>query len=310
MRHRPEASVTARESRRFKPWHRIPVLGFGTALAMGLLPLCADAQPVRERVSVGVVTISLTAQTSSGKPVRDLAPEDLSLRVDGQPVQIDSLTGSGRAASRREPAPAPGARESRPSAVTASEAAVASVAEPEQIAVLIDEGGSNSNDRRDVYRLLGRYLRDSMPAGQTIMVARSDGMKLDVLVPWTQKSGDIDAALGILASHPARPRIVSPHEITSLRGADLMGLKKEVLFARERLTDSILDDVEGIDPAFSEWLGQTRPLIHERLIDALQSSCPMRAKPLFRPPGRPQPRRSTGWIVKTSGPCVFLSRAM
>ena len=222
---------------------------FGILLAMGLQPLCAAAQPVRERVNVGVVTISLTAQTSSGKPVRDLVPEDLSLRVDGQPVRIDSLTGSGRASSRREPAPIPGALDRRPSETTAAEAAVAPAAEPEQIAVLIDEGGSNSNDRRDVYRLLGRYLRDSVPAGQTIMVARSDGMKLEVLVPWTQKPGDVDAALGTLANHPARPRIVSPHEITSLRGADLMGLKKEVLFARERLFRGMLYMIAAFPPA-------------------------------------------------------------
>jgi VWFA-related protein len=222
---------------------------FGILLAMGLQPPCAAAQPVRERVSVGVVTISLTAQTSSGKPVRDLALEDLSLRVDGQPVRIDSLTGSGRVTSRREPAPVPRAQENRPSAVTASEAAFAPAAEPEQVAVLIDEGGSNSNDRRDVYRLLGRYLRDSVPADQTIMVARSDGMKLDVLVPWTQKSGDVDAALGVLTNHPARPRIVSPHEITTLRGADLMGLKKEVLFARERLFRAMLYMLASFPPA-------------------------------------------------------------
>ncbi|HEV7394516.1 MAG TPA: BTAD domain-containing putative transcriptional regulator, partial [Burkholderiales bacterium] len=47
------------------------------------------------------------------------------------------------------------------------------------------------------------------------------------------------------------------------------GIVNPVLLARERLTDSILDDVEGIDPAFSDWLAETRPLIHERLIDAL-----------------------------------------
>ena len=93
MRHRPEASVMARESRRFKPWRLVSLPVFGTAAVMCLHPICAVAQPVRERVSVGVVTISLTAQTSSGKPVRDLALEDLSLRVDGQPVRIDSLTG-------------------------------------------------------------------------------------------------------------------------------------------------------------------------------------------------------------------------
>ena len=50
---------------------------FGILLAMGLQPLCAVAQPVRERVSVGVVTIS-------AKPRREAARGILrALRANG-----------------------------------------------------------------------------------------------------------------------------------------------------------------------------------------------------------------------------------
>ena len=52
------------------------------------------------------------------------------------------------------------------------------------------------------------------------------------------------------------------------------GLVHPLLLARERLTDDILDDLGGIDPAFSDWLAETRPLIHERLIDALTRLLP------------------------------------
>jgi DNA-binding SARP family transcriptional activator/TolB-like protein len=52
------------------------------------------------------------------------------------------------------------------------------------------------------------------------------------------------------------------------------GAVHPLLLARERLTDEILDDLEDIDPAFSEWLAETRPLIHERLIDALSKLLP------------------------------------
>jgi DNA-binding SARP family transcriptional activator len=52
------------------------------------------------------------------------------------------------------------------------------------------------------------------------------------------------------------------------------GIVHPLLLAHERLTDKILDDVEGIDPAFSDWLAETRPLIHERLIDALTRLLP------------------------------------
>jgi len=56
------------------------------------------------------------------------------------------------------------------------------------------------------------------------------------------------------------------------------GIVHPLLLARERLTDDILDDLEGIDPAFSDWLAETRPLIHERLIDALTRLLPDEAQ--------------------------------
>jgi DNA-binding SARP family transcriptional activator len=52
------------------------------------------------------------------------------------------------------------------------------------------------------------------------------------------------------------------------------GIVHPALLTRERLTDDILDDLEGVDPAFSEWLAVTRPLLHERLIDALTRLLP------------------------------------
>lgn len=52
------------------------------------------------------------------------------------------------------------------------------------------------------------------------------------------------------------------------------GVVHPTLLAQERLTDGILEDLEGVDPAFSDWLAETRPLIHERLIDALTRLLP------------------------------------
>ncbi len=52
------------------------------------------------------------------------------------------------------------------------------------------------------------------------------------------------------------------------------GVVNPLLFARERLTDEILDDVEDVDPAFSDWLMETRPAFHQRLIDALSKLLP------------------------------------
>ncbi|WP_198028209.1 BTAD domain-containing putative transcriptional regulator [Bradyrhizobium sp. WSM1743] len=58
------------------------------------------------------------------------------------------------------------------------------------------------------------------------------------------------------------------------------GIVHPLLLTRERLTDDILDDLESVDPAFSEWLAETRPLIHERLIDALTRLLPSETDPV------------------------------
>ncbi|MEQ1519065.1 MAG: BTAD domain-containing putative transcriptional regulator, partial [Usitatibacteraceae bacterium] len=52
------------------------------------------------------------------------------------------------------------------------------------------------------------------------------------------------------------------------------GIVNPQLFVRERLTDDILDDVEAVDPAYSQWLSETRTSFHERLIDALTRLLP------------------------------------
>jgi DNA-binding SARP family transcriptional activator len=56
------------------------------------------------------------------------------------------------------------------------------------------------------------------------------------------------------------------------------GIVHPLLLAHDRLTDIILDDLEAIDPAFSEWLAETRPLIHQRLTDALMRLLPDEAQ--------------------------------
>jgi DNA-binding SARP family transcriptional activator len=63
-------------------------------------------------------------------------------------------------------------------------------------------------------------------------------------------------------------------DVTEIVSDAERGIVHPLLLSQERLTDHILDDLEGIDPAFSEWLAGTRPLIHERLIEALTKLLP------------------------------------
>jgi DNA-binding SARP family transcriptional activator len=68
-------------------------------------------------------------------------------------------------------------------------------------------------------------------------------------------------------------------DVTEIISDAERGIVHPLLLTRERLTDEILDDLEGIDPAFSDWLAETRPLIHERLIDALIKLLPDETQP-------------------------------
>src|SRR5262249_17861978 len=63
-------------------------------------------------------------------------------------------------------------------------------------------------------------------------------------------------------------------DVTEIVSDAERGIVNPLLLAQERLTDGILDDLEGIDPAFSDWIAETRPLIHERLIVALTKLLP------------------------------------
>jgi Ca-activated chloride channel family protein len=60
------------------------------ALVLAAVPLPAQAPPpLMETVSVGYVMIPFTALGSKGRPLTDLAARDVTLLVDGQPVQTD-----------------------------------------------------------------------------------------------------------------------------------------------------------------------------------------------------------------------------
>ena len=70
-----------------------------TALVLAAAPLPAQAPPpLMETVSVGYVMIPFTALGSKGKPLTDLAAKDVTLLVDGQPVQTDLFEKSENAA--------------------------------------------------------------------------------------------------------------------------------------------------------------------------------------------------------------------
>src|SRR5215471_873044 len=203
-------------------------------------------QPFRERVRVGAIRISVTAQTSAGKPIRDLAAADLTLKVDGRTVPIDSLSGIATEVSSRAPAPAP--VQGRPAPEPAPLVA-RPISEPAQLAVLIDEDGTFSLDRRDVYRQLQKYLDNGSSAERSVMIARFKGPKVEVLSSWTQDLQNSRAALKELTAHPRAQKIASPYEGPFLHKEVDASLQKEILFARDNLFGAVLLMLAAFPPA-------------------------------------------------------------
>lgn len=197
-------------------------------------------QPVRERVRVGAIRISVTAQTSAGKAIRGLTAADLALKVDGQPVPIDSLSSAATEAASPAPSPADAPVVGQPPAQPAP-APARPTYEPSQLAVLIDEDGTSTFDRRDVYRELEKYLGDGASADRSVMIARFNGPKVEVLSAWTADVQSSRGALKVLASKPRVQKIASPYEPAAFgRGAESNSIQKEVLVARDQLFGAIL----------------------------------------------------------------------
>jgi VWFA-related protein len=245
MRYRPDLPVVSGLQAAIGQTVRVSAQGL-LGIVLAFQAASGQDQPVRERVRVGVIRISVAAQTSAGKPVGGLSLADLTLKVDGRSVPIDSLTGADSEIASA--APAPGALEARPEAKTPSEA-VRPRPEPSQLAVLIDEDGTSSLDRRDVYRQLERYLGDGPSAERSVMIARFNGPKVEVLSPWTQDLRSSRAALKELAARPRVQKIASPYEAPMLGRGSSDSLQKEVLVARDHLFGSILVMLAAFPPA-------------------------------------------------------------
>lgn len=169
-------------------------------MAAGLLPATAlrsqekPSQPVRERVSVDLIRISVDARDGSGA-VRDLSAGDLTLRVDGRPVPIDSLERAASAESPREIAPGPA---STPAA--ASRPAVSLLTTTDTL-IFVDDTTNDWIGRREAIDELVRFLdAPSRFRGVAVAVLRRGGVVFEC--PWTPEPARAAAVLRELRRRP------------------------------------------------------------------------------------------------------------
>ncbi|HEY7862896.1 MAG TPA: VWA domain-containing protein, partial [Thermoanaerobaculia bacterium] len=174
-------------------------------LAAGGLALAANAalhgQGVREDVRVELVRVDVRVTDKKGNPVRDLAPEDLRLFIDGKPAKIEGLDPWSQVSLepvREALAPLPGAPEPAPEAPPKPP--------PLFLAVLIDETSIATENRTPAMRRLDDALR-RLPQDVRLQLLRNEGA-LRIDVPWTTDAEAIRAALR--APRKAGPRLGPP----------------------------------------------------------------------------------------------------
>jgi VWFA-related protein len=213
-------------------------------------PAAVSTEPlpvVGEVIDVRVVNVEVVATDKRGKRVAGLKPEELRLKVDGQPVPIDYFTevSGGRVAN---PAPAaPGA---------AAAPALAPGAEPGSVIgnrylVFIDDLFSIQRQRNDVLKSLKRDLSRLGPRDSMSIVAWEGG-RLIRISPWSSSREEIGQALDRAMARPTRGL---GEQLRLKRVLEDDKFLAQALWAQETqlndTVDPVLDNLIGPTPGLS-----------------------------------------------------------
>jgi VWFA-related protein len=186
--------------------------------AAALLPAQTVHDPtVREKVSVDLISVRVTARDALGHPVDNLKASDLQLGVDGKIVPIDTLSGplnlvvdepdAGKATetppSSRVDAASPPRRPSGETLV--------------RTFIFVDETQTNPFDRKDVCVGLAKYARTAAGPGNEFLVARFDG-KLYKLTDWTSDGEVVARALHAISERGQLEHVPGPSTLGANTG--------------------------------------------------------------------------------------------
>jgi VWFA-related protein len=179
----------------------LPLRLAGLGVLAGLLASApAPAQPppssaFGERIEVTVVNVEVVVRDRQGRPVRDLGREDFELLEDGKPVPISNFAavGSGARQGAAAPEPSPAAAEEQAAPATPA-AAPAAAPKPLRLVIYVDDVNLLPNHRKRVFRQLGSFLRDQLPAAAEVMVV-VHGLGTRILVPFTRDRDAVWSAL-------------------------------------------------------------------------------------------------------------------
>ena len=187
----------------------------GLALAFGATT-SVTAQTVREKVSVELISVRVTARDALGHRVDNLKASDFRLTVDGKPVPIDTLSGPLNLVD--EPATGKGTV-TQPSAPAAQPPALRRPAgEPlVRTVIFVDETQTNPFDRKDVCEGLARYVRTAAGPGNEFLVTRFDG-RLYQVTSWTSDGEVVARALRAVGERGQIEHVPGPSTLGSSTG--------------------------------------------------------------------------------------------
>ncbi len=180
-----------------------------SALAAACLGGALAAQPAAdagfaESIDVDVVDIDVFVSDRAGRPVPGLTREDFELRVDGKPVAITNFAAgaaagrpaaAGTPATARTPTTAPAAPAPALAEAASGGAHGAAIDQPLTLALFIDDRGLSPGARNPTLRQLEGFFRGALHPRDRVLIARYDGVDVQLLLP---AAGDGVAAVAAL----------------------------------------------------------------------------------------------------------------
>ena len=168
----------------------------------------AQPQPIVERVDVARVIIDVRVVDDDGRPIRGLEPDDFAVRIDDEPVRVESALWVGDDAANAEPSGAP---------LESTE--LAGFLDPQdrgQLIVFVVQKSLVHSRALGLLRLLmysDRLLAQVAPADRVAVLSFDSHLKI-----WLDFTDDLDRVRTVLADEImfGRPPVLEPEDEPSL----------------------------------------------------------------------------------------------
>jgi VWFA-related protein len=199
------------------------------------------AQTFEEKVRVELVRIEVLATDAQSRPIRDLRPDEVRVRVDGRSTTIEGLEApqSAQASSPLSlPPTVPDSPRATPVPVERAKTPPPTPRPRYLMAILADETSSEQSNRQAVYAELFRFLEGGLPPGVEAQLMRFDG-HLRVECPWTSDGGRLRRVAAAMARRPVASRVGAPGALSGNPEQGAFNMQLEAMEAEVHIRTSL-----------------------------------------------------------------------